>query len=42
MAANGDIPTHRAMYDKVIGMLKYGGVVVLAIAFVVIYLISRR
>lgn len=42
MAANGDIPTHRATYEKMIGMFKCGGIAVLAVAFVVIYLISGK
>ena len=42
MAAEGDLQTQRKTYDKVLGMLKYGGVVVLILAFVIIYLISRR
>lgn len=42
MATEGDIKTQRATYEKMIGMFKYGGIVVLVIAFVVIWLISGK
>jgi len=44
MAGNGDmnaqINAHRATYESVIGLLKYGAVACLLIAFFVVWLIA--
>ncbi len=42
MAAENDMQVHRATYDKVIGLLKYGAVACFIIAFAVIWLISGK
>lgn len=42
MAPDGDLKTQRATYEKLNGAMKYGGVICLGIAFVVIYLISGK
>lgn len=39
MAGNGDIEAHRATYNGVIALLKWGGVASLAIAFIVVVLL---
>lgn len=41
MTENGNIESHRATYNWVLGMLKYGAVVTAIIAFIVILLIRR-
>jgi hypothetical protein len=42
MAGDNDMQVHRATYDKVITVMKYGALAVFIIAFAVIYVISRR
>jgi hypothetical protein len=42
MATDGDLQVHRATYEKVIGVLKYGAVACFVIAFVVVWLISGK
>ena len=42
MAADNDMQVHRATYDKVINVLKYGALAVFVIAFAVIWLISGK
>ena len=38
----GDMQVHRATYDRVIGLLKWGAVACFIIAFAVIWLISGK
>lgn len=42
MAGETDMNVHRATYDKVVGMLKYGAVLCGIIALVVVWLISGK
>lgn len=42
MAAENDIQVHQATYHKVIGWLKYGAIIVAAVAVGVIFLITRK
>jgi hypothetical protein len=41
MAAENDMQVHQATYDKVIGWLKYGAIIVAIIAASVIFVITR-
>ena len=41
MAGQDNMQAHRATYDKVIGVLKYGTVACAAIAAIVIFVITR-
>ena len=41
MAAENDMQVHRATYDKVIGWMKYGTIIVAVIAASVIFVITR-
>lgn len=41
MSGNGNIDTHRATYNFVLGLFKYGAIVSAVIAFIVILLIKR-
>lgn len=40
MTGNGDINTHRATYESLIGLMKWGAVASFAIAAFVIWLIA--
>jgi hypothetical protein len=42
MAGNGDMKAHEQTYHGVIGLLKYGALACIAIAFGVIWLISHK
>jgi len=42
MAGNGDMKAHEQTYHSVIGLLKYGALACIVIAFVVIWLISHK
>lgn len=42
MAADSDMQAHRATYEKVIAVLKYGAVACFIIAFAVVWLISGK
>ncbi|MEG3177096.1 aa3-type cytochrome c oxidase subunit IV [Sphingomonas sp. RB3P16] len=42
MAADNELQVHRATYDKVINVMKYGAVAVFIIAFVVVWLVSGK
>jgi len=42
MAGDGEIKVHEATYHSVIGLLKWGAVGCLVIAFLVIWLISGK
>ncbi|GHH21939.1 aa3-type cytochrome c oxidase subunit IV [Sphingomonas sp. AAP5] len=42
MAAENDMQVHRATYDKVMSVMKYGAVAVFIIAFVVVWLVSGK
>jgi hypothetical protein len=39
MAGNGDMDSHRATYESVIGLMKWGAVACFAIAFIAVWLI---
>lgn len=41
MTENGDIGAHRSTYEFVVGLLKYGAVISVILAFIVILLIRR-
>ncbi|MBX9858161.1 MAG: aa3-type cytochrome c oxidase subunit IV [Sphingomonas sp.] len=41
MSGNGNIDTHRATYNFVLGLFKYGAIASAVIAFIVILLIKR-
>ena len=41
MASDGNMNAHVATYDRVIAMLKWGGIAVAIIAFAVIWLIHK-
>lgn len=41
MTGNGEIDTHRATYNFVLSLFKYGAAVAAVIAFIVILLIKR-
>lgn len=42
MAGNGEMKAHRATYDFVMTLLKWGAVACFVIAFAVIWLISHK
>ncbi|MFZ5796436.1 MAG: hypothetical protein ACRCS5_06505 [Sphingomonas sp.] len=42
MAADSELQIHRATYEKVIAVLKYGAIACFIIAFVVVWLISGK
>ena len=42
MAADNDMQVHRATYDKVMSVMKYGAVAVFIIAFAVVWLVSGK
>jgi len=41
MAGNQDLQAHRATYESVIGLLKWGAVFCLIVAAIVIFIIAR-
>jgi hypothetical protein len=40
MAGNGDIKAHVSTYDRMIGLMKYGAIVVALVTALVIWLIA--